>query len=1242
MVSHDVWGRNKDSRHTDECYLRERYRTATGNYDIRFEYGTLTVTPRPLKIQTGSDSKVYDGTPLTCDETNFLDGTSVVEGQTYVIYITGTITDVGTERNLCTIVIKNKNENVTGNYDIEYVCGELLVTKREIEVVTYDGYKVYDGLPLTNKEVNVIGALADNQQIIVVVDGTITGVGEAENTFTYMIIDADENVVTENYTVKATLGVLVVDYREIEVLTYGDSKMYDGEALTCDGYDIVSGTIADNQTIDPNITGAQINVGTGKNTAEPIILDVSNVDVTSNYKITVIPGELIVTPRPLEIQTGSAEKYYDGTPLECKEFDYLNGTSLAKDQKIEVIYHASLTNTDTISNTADVIITDKDNVVVTDNYTIEISKGSLTVLKRIIRISTNSDYKVYDGTPLMKDGYTLLVNPETASEGEKLAPNQVLDVQVWGSITDVGTIKNYAEVHIFMGKEDVTSNYVVEVREGTLEVVKRILTIKTENANRVYDGLPVANEKYTCIGGLVEGHELEINFLNSTNVDVGEYENIISVCVKDGETEKTGNYDIQTFAGTLTVTPREITVRSGSAEKVYDGTPLTCEDKKVVSINNVLEGHTLEAVTSGEQLSVGSSKNEFGQIRVMYTNEQGQYVEITRNYKIIEQYGTLTVKAPDTNGPGDGDGNNDGVAPPSGDLKNGDNFADELVCLEVYSETSGPAYLRYASYSNYEGAQWAPGEEYNLLLDDTYSYNYLFSIALEKAQAKSYAMEIKDYTNAYYLPYYTQLGVAGYQIQTSDVVYYGQDSSHYSLYYYVYDFASLGLGGLYGVNLGSYTALAAVYQEFVETHYKSMPINTRNFFDGLIAEQGFDKNDPNIISKVAKYIQGAAKYNLEYDEALDDEADIAVEFLRKYKEGVCRHYASAATLLYRALGFPARFVTGFLANTKANKWTEVKGKQAHAWVEVYINGYGWIQVEVTGSDDGEGNGGGGDEQGSSALAIEITPVKVAVQSNGSNYAEAKNEVTGGKVFNELLALGYRYEAEISGRRETYGKGKSTIEEFKLYSPANTLIYHYLGGERLVNTENLEIVFKSGVVHLYIETLTFTSASYSKTYDGTLLIPENNYSWTGSLQSGHSIAEVVFTGKQLNAGKTSNAFTVKIVNEDGQDITSWYNVVKKMGTLTVLYRSIEVTAGTYYFTYNGTEQRYNYYEITAGQGLAGNQGLTLSMMEDCYIQDYGIVANVINVSTISIKDEAGQDVTSNYTIDTVDGLLIMVN
>ena len=39
---------------------------------------------------------------------------------------------------------------------------------------------------------------------------------------------------------------------------------------------------------------------------------------------------------------------------------------------------------------------------------------------------------------------------------------------------------------------------------------------------------------------------------------------------------------------------------------------------------------------------------------------------------------------------------------------------------------------------------------------------------------------------------------------------------------------------------------------------------------------------------------------------MDDEADVVVAFLTKYKEGICQHYASAATLLFRELGIPAR------------------------------------------------------------------------------------------------------------------------------------------------------------------------------------------------------------------------------------------------------------------------------------------------------------------------------------------------
>lgn len=63
-------------------------------------------------------------------------------------------------------------------------------------------------------------------------------------------------------------------------------------------------------------------------------------------------------------------------------------------------------------------------------------------------------------------------------------------------------------------------------------------------------------------------------------------------------------------------------------------------------------------------------------------------------------------------------------------------------------------------------------------------------------------------------------------------------------------------------------------------------------------------------------IQNAATYSLDYDPEMDQAANVAIAFLDQYREGVCTHYASAATLLYRTLGIPARYVEGFMIETK--------------------------------------------------------------------------------------------------------------------------------------------------------------------------------------------------------------------------------------------------------------------------------------------------------------------------------------
>ncbi len=78
-------------------------------------------------------------------------------------------------------------------------------------------------------------------------------------------------------------------------------------------------------------------------------------------------------------------------------------------------------------------------------------------------------------------------------------------------------------------------------------------------------------------------------------------------------------------------------------------------------------------------------------------------------------------------------------------------------------------------------------------------------------------------------------------------------------------------------------------------------------------------------------------------------ADPVDEFLFDTKQGFCGHYASAFAVLMRAAGIPARVVTGYYGGTYnryADYWL-VRQSDAHAWVEVWIDGRGWTHVDPT-------------------------------------------------------------------------------------------------------------------------------------------------------------------------------------------------------------------------------------------------------------------------------------------------------
>ena len=72
-----------------------------------------------------------------------------------------------------------------------------------------------------------------------------------------------------------------------------------------------------------------------------------------------------------------------------------------------------------------------------------------------------------------------------------------------------------------------------------------------------------------------------------------------------------------------------------------------------------------------------------------------------------------------------------------------------------------------------------------------------------------------------------------------------------------------------------------------------------------------------------------------------------VYFLTESRRGYCMHFASAAALALREMGVPARYASGYTADMEQGRKADVPDYAAHAWVEVYVDGYGWYPVEVT-------------------------------------------------------------------------------------------------------------------------------------------------------------------------------------------------------------------------------------------------------------------------------------------------------
>lgn len=170
----------------------------------------------------------------------------------------------------------------------------------------------------------------------------------------------------------------------------------------------------------------------------------------------------------------------------------------------------------------------------------------------------------------------------------------------------------------------------------------------------------------------------------------------------------------------------------------------------------------------------------------------------------------------------------------------------------------------------------------------------------------------------------------------------------------------------------------------------------------------------DIVLGVKNYFQDNIPYTIRPGKTPENE-DFINYFLTDNRKGYCAHYASAATLLFRYFGIPARYVEGYAIDfyqitdgelVEGAEYSDyydgyselgetalvsvnVTDADAHAWVEIYVHGKGWQVVDVTPSSDAEEEavdfwevfesvmGDGSDGQGDDGYGIKNTTFRLS-------------------------------------------------------------------------------------------------------------------------------------------------------------------------------------------------------------------------------------------------------------------------
>lgn len=633
---------DNDIKYTKEAGYKD------SNYIVTPEIGKLGITrsSKELKVVANSGTWEYDGKfhadggyTVTFGKESYTvaagESAKLSTGDTVTAIITKQVKNVADSADGNNAIVTLTIDNAAQYANVSQANGTLTITAKPLTITADSAEKVYDGQPLTkNSFTNT--ELAEGDKLTATVTGSQTNVGSSDNVASAAVIMAGEENVTANYTITYEKGSLTVtpvtDEVIVTVTEHGGDYLYDGGEKVVTGYDAVSSNplyTANDYSFSGDATVKSTNAGSYDMELAPEDFKNTSTNFT-NVTFIIVDGKLNIAQRKVLMTSADGEKVYDGTPLTNSTVT-VTGDGFAEGEGAAYTVTGSQLDEGSSNNSFTYELNEG---TLAANYIIETKEGELTVKPILaeITITANSGEKMYDGSALINGGYTFTSGI--------LVDGDVLTAVVEGSQLNAGSSANVVKSYrVMRGETDVTANYrFAESVDGKLTVTARKVVMTSADDEKVYDGTPLTNDEITVTGdGFIEGEGVTYDVTGS-QLDVGSSDNSFTYELNEGTLAE--NYIIETEEGKLTVTSPEqhIVITANSAEKTYDGTPLT-DDGFTYTDFVLAEGDVLEAVVEGSQTDAGSSVNVIKSYRVMRGDE-----DVTANYIFDDSVdGTLTV-----------------------------------------------------------------------------------------------------------------------------------------------------------------------------------------------------------------------------------------------------------------------------------------------------------------------------------------------------------------------------------------------------------------------------------------------------------------------------------------------------------------------------------------------------------------------------------------------------------------------